>query len=469
MHAEPNRFFPRDISAYLLFLLLLGIALVFTFKTGASFVWPYALNYTATGHGIAAGGKVAMPFYGWFLSLRFIGGAGSDVESGHRAVILLQAFILALSFFPLRALIVKGGGLTSLQAGLVAAVMVVAPVFLGHAPLIEPLALFIVLLVFFAYAFDRALSERGLVWPLLTGVFGALLLLTDNAGWIGWAAAFLAAAGNFAKKDGARQSALPVLAGLGVSLVLCFAALAVTGTPFIFELSGNNPLVRFNFIKNGILFLVLAGAPYAGFALLMGAVLKGRVFWQEPFFRFAAFALLGVILYITFAVDVIVDRKLDYISNRWIEPFLFLPVVVLFRLPEEARREAFLNGALVFLVLGVLGLPYGLHMDFKSGLTYWSQSLANPHYGIIRNAMYFVLMLLPVAACAFRPKWLVPSYAALGFIFAFTGGRQIWSPGTRMTKPTSPSSMREILRAATYSGIRPFSPITTATLPKTTM
>lgn len=365
-----------------------------------------------------------------------------DSAKAHGLLVAVQALKIVGMFFPLRALLLTKTELTNGQAGAIAAVTIIAPIFLISAAMVTPYALFTSALVYFFYFFDDALqnptSKTSAVCAGL--LLGAQLLLLP-LGLVVWLAAILTITSTIIisnssrRKPGSQTDREPASQGAldsGFRRNDVFLLISIALLPLIFiaisggqglvpELYTNSPLARFNYVKNGALTMLYDGLPFAGLALLLVAFLKPKEFWPYPTARFVFFTVLGALFYAAFTTQVVVDAKLDYFTNRLLEPFLFLPVIVLFRISAQTRREIFYNGLLVFFVLAIFNLPYGLNLDFKSGLTFWSQSLANPHLGFMKNIAYMALLLVPATFLTWRPKAVIPAYIVISLIMGLAG------------------------------------------------
>jgi hypothetical protein len=116
-----------------------------------------------------------------------------------------------------------------------------------------------------------------------------------------------------------------------------------------------------------------------------------------------------------------VEKKLDFVFNRALEPFLFLTAIIFFRLDAGPRKMMLGNGMLIIFVLLFFSLPFALEPDFVAGLGYWAHSLSNPNIGHLRNVLYLALVSVPVLLLFMKPKWFLPSYTVVAAIFSLAG------------------------------------------------
>lgn len=415
---------PQRKTAYLLFFICCASAIFYVLQTGLIGIWPDLTGYAAqtrslleTGSltgGIAAGAGI-LPLYSLLLIPAF---ALPDILAGHWIVIAIQILFLVSCFFPLRALLLRRTGLSEIAASSFAVLTVLSPFILPFAAMLTPQGLFTALLIWFAAFFDRFLEkpERRIGW--VCAVLLGLMLLTQQAGWIAWMAALLSILiGKKARRDALRIILFP----LGLWALWAIYAAATwqeAATPLSFF--GNNALARFNLIKNGIVYVLYAGLPLAGLAFLLclpGKLKEGR----DPFFLFGFFCVALAVVLAGFSTPIVVEKKLDFVFNRALEPFLFLTAVNFFRLEEGARKQLLGNGMLVVFVLLFFGLPFTLEPDFVSGLGYWANSLSNRNLGHLRNILYLVLVAAPVLLLFLRPKWFLPSILMVAAIFSLAG------------------------------------------------
>jgi hypothetical protein len=416
-----KKIFPSDAWAYISFFIVAVLSLVYSFTTGVNLVLPDSLFYSPYGTDLAGSSEPIYPVYAAILGLVF---SGENMESAHVLLVLCQTAFLATGFFPLRALLDGKAGLKSWEANALAVAIVLSPVFLTHTALVTPNAVFTGLLFWFAWLLETSFtaSEDRPV-AIMAGILGGIILLTNPSGWIVWTACFLTLLISYAGK---KSSIKAHSAALLITLIplLMFLAWLLAGQvsgPLWPEVHGNNPLARFNFLKNGFVFLIYAALPFAGVALLLAALFKRNFFWADPLARFAFFLLAGGLFFGAFTIDVVVDRKLDYFSNRLLEPFLFLPAIIFFRLPEAERKEIVLNSLLIFFVLAIFGLPFVLKLDFRTGLSFWAQSLSNANLGIIKNLIFFLFLCIPAAFAVFKPQRFVAAYAVVALLLAGVG------------------------------------------------
>lgn len=416
-----RKLFPADANTYVGFFIFAAFCIGYSLKTGVLFIWPDSLAFTEQGHALFSSTMPEPPFYGWLLRLiPFLG----DTAVSHSVLIAGQAFALACAFFPLRALLLNKTELRAAQAAGLAAATLLSPLFLIHTAMVTPYTFFSGALIYFVYFFDEALQNpNSRLSALCAGLLLGIQLLLLPLGLVVWMAAILTVATSIILNTSSRRKPRSQEVLLLASLVLIPSVfIAISGgqgmRPTFY---GDSPLARFNYVKNGLLYMLFAGLPFAGLAVLIGAVLKAKEFWIHPTARFVFICLLAALFYAAFSTPVVVSHKLDYFTNRLLEPFLFLPVIVLFRLPAQSRKEIFYNGLLIFFVLAIFNLPYGLNLDFKSGMTFWSQALANPQLGFMKNIAFMVLLLGPAICLTWRPKALITVYICIGFVFALAG------------------------------------------------
>ncbi|HVY12601.1 MAG TPA: hypothetical protein VHB73_03440, partial [Alphaproteobacteria bacterium] len=409
---------------------VLLIGLLYALRTGIAAVWADTLHYADRARHLLEQGNFflspiyqdhTLPLYSLLMSLGF---AFPEVETGHRILVLVQVVALSITFFPLRALILNHSGLRASQASWLAAGFTLLPSTFVYASLLIPEAVFIPLIAYAVYFLDQLFAgsnDQKDAWG--AAIFMALACLTLSTGAVLWLAVLITfLSGLWLNPQSFRKSVfLPVFL-LPPLLLAGWAAYDFHGAWPDLNLAFNNALARFNFVKNGLLYVIFSGAPLAGLALLISAIMSGRHFWQNNFFRLAFTALVLVAFYAGLTNDVIVSHKLDYFTNRVIEPYLFLALIVFLRLDPGMRKELLGNGLLVFFVLAIFGLPGNLHVDFYSGLTLWDGSLAlTKGFNVLHNIIYIVLISLPVAVLFLRPSAFMPVYIALLFLMALPG------------------------------------------------
>lgn len=432
------------------FVALMGT--LYVLNVGPVLVWPETYHFADRARHLLEAGNFAhsgpaspastLPLYSLLMLPGFL---GTNLESGHTFITLLQALFLGSMFFPLQNLLARGTALSPFMSVLCAALACLLPLSLAFTPMLRPELILAVLVLFYADAFDRlmqqektAISAKAGI-PLFLGWCGrdgertatlclTAMLLLHPAGWVVYGASLMA----ILLGGELRSRIFPLFFLIPLLIYVLWIAFRVFIVQEPLEpLPGiNNGLARFNFVKNGLLYLLYAGAPLAGFALLFSGLFKGQKFWDDAFKRFVFFAVIGAIFYAAFATTVIVDRRLDFISNAVLEPFFLLPLVIFLRSDRLTQKEIFGNGLLLLFVLMVLGLPYGLHTDFSSGLSYWAQSLSNPNYGLVRNIMFLALMVVPGAFLFLRPTMFMPSYLLVMALLAWAGAAQngaVWA------------------------------------------
>ncbi|NDE90223.1 MAG: hypothetical protein EB059_03670 [Alphaproteobacteria bacterium] len=405
------------------FLITLALAALYCATVGVVALWPNTLLYAERARHLLEEGRFALssattlsflPLYSLLMSLAF---SVPSMLLGHQILIGVQAAIICSAFFPVRSMLLKGTELNSIQAMLLASVAVLSPILLPYAPILSAEALFIPLLLWFAYFYDRQAT-------LHSAILLGLMLLTLQIGWVIYAAVLLNSLLN--KKNRLLRIGVPLLFVAAWQLY----SIVILQKPFALpDFDLNNGLARFNFIKNGLIYLFYAGMPLAGLSLILSCVGKKNPLWNDGFFRFVFFAVVGVVLYTAFTTPIIVDRKLDYLTNRALDMIGLLPLIVFFRLSEQTRKVVVANGLLVFLCMLVFGFPYALKTDFMSGVGYWAQSLQNANLGIIRNVIYLILIAIPAAMVWVKPRWFVWAYLCCAAIISFASimyDKDIW-------------------------------------------
>lgn len=443
--SSKSALFPIDAEVVGIFLLTLAITVYYALKVGVVAIWPDALFYADRARHILEQGNAAIspaypaqlpPFYSLLMLPGF---AAMDIARGHMAIILIQACLVAVSYFPLRLLVMRGCGSGNFAACITAGLMVLSPSFLSYAPMLLAIALASCLTIFFVYFLDVWLCDKTPRDAWLGGICLGLLLLTDASGWVLWVATGLVFLLQIAQKklSHPREGGNPIFLFAFLILPLLFFSAWQSYSTFILHAAAAddsgwnvaNGLARFNLVKNGLLYMLYAGAPMATLALFVASFSRRKLFWQNPFFAFVFFAVLGIVGYTAFSTPIIVAKKLDFIFNRPLEAFTFLPLLVLLRLPDDARKEILSNGMLIFFVLMVFGYPYVIHPDFNTGLAYWAQSLQNHNLGLFRNAMMLIFMLIPVSTLFFKPHWFHRHYIgimAAMFILGLLQSGAVW-------------------------------------------
>jgi hypothetical protein len=414
-------FRPKGFETYVAFLGVLLIGLLYAIYTGAIAVWPDTLYFA--GHFLEQGSFVqshvypsTLPLYAKFLMVPFL---FPDLGQGHVFLVVLQTFWLSLGFFPLRLLLLRNTGLQNGTACILAAGGILLPCFFTYAPFFTPEVLYIPLLLCAVYFIDQLLDDpEALGKGVGAGFFLGLALLTHPSAWVLWVSAFIALIPLLFSRWKTVLAAL----GLPILFILSWALytfLAEGRNYFEIELFFNNALARFNFTKNALLYFAYAGAPVAGLALMLAGLLKGRSFWSDAFFRFCFVTMVLLALYVSFTNGVVVERKLDYITNRALDPFLFLPMIALFRMSDAAQKELLGNSLMLLLIMAVFGMPYGLQTDFRTGLTFWTGPIPGAAAPLIYDGLYLIVAALPVLLLFLRPRFFVPVYAfALFFLVA---------------------------------------------------
>lgn len=400
------------------FLIALGLAALYVHNVGIAAVWPDTLFLADRTRHLLEEGRMATtayyaasfpPLYSLLMIPAF---AGPDILTGHWVLIALQTLLLASVFFPIRAMLLRGTELSRISANLLAILFSLLSTALPYASLLVPESLLIAIVTWFAYFYDGWLAEKCAGRAFASGILLGLAVLVSNIGW----AVFIAATinefvGLLDKKSARKEAGLIILLPLMLAGAWHGYAAIVLGQGATFpEWDMNNPLARFNFIKNALLYVCYAGMPVAGIVFLIAGVTKRGDAWGNPFFRFSLLCILLVTIYMALSTPVIVEKKLDYITNRLLEPFLLLPFIAFMRLAPDTRKECAANSLLIFFCFMIFGLPYGLKTDFGTGISYWSQSLGNANLGIIRNAIYLVLISLPIALLWWKPRFFIWCY-----------------------------------------------------------
>lgn len=439
----------QAFAVALISLTVLIAAIFYALHVGVVALWPDALHYADRARhmleegrmAVSAGLPQALPLYSFLMMLGFVGG---DIEKNHAVITIVQALALAAMFFPLHGLLLKQNLFNKTQTALLAGLVCLSPSFLPYVSFLTPQLLATVLIVIIAFYVDVWLEKKNAHAPVFIGFFLAVLLLLHPSGLVVYAALLLTMIPLLCRHSEGlsplrRQGGFfsiqwpPTFAGVAPGRALAWMLLLPL-VPYALWLllsgldSGgfnlNNALARFNFLKNGILYILYAGVPLAGMAFILTALFKRKTFWGQPFFHFVFWCLLGALIYAAFAMPVVVERKLNYVAGFLLDPFLALPLVVLLRLDAPARREALANGLLLFFVLLIFGLPFNLLLDVKTGLAYWAQSLSNPNLGVWRNMMYLLLIMLPAAVHYMKPKYFPAAFIVAAVLFAWSGAAQ---------------------------------------------
>jgi hypothetical protein len=372
--------------------------------------------------------------------------------TGHQMVVAIQTLLLCSVFCPSRMMLLKNAEIIDWQASTLAMVMTLSATAMTYAPLLTAEALFIPLLIWCIYFYDCWLNAGQKKHAVLCGVFLGLMLLTKDTGWVVWGAMGVGWLCQFVFQ-GNTMISLPLREGLGErnmegasSILQNFFFLIIIPLFFVaaWQLYSiailhqnvelpiwdfNNGLARFNFIKNGVVYIIYAGIPLTGLVFLIAGVSKQKAFWADGFNCFAFLCVMGIIFYTALTTPIIVEKKLNYSTNRMLEPFLMLPFIVMLRLPRNVIKECATNGLLIFFCMMVFGYPYALKPDFVSGMGYWSQSLANPNLGIIRNVLYLLLLCVPVIMVWWKPRWFVLSLAGVAALISLANlshNQQFW-------------------------------------------
>jgi hypothetical protein len=425
-------FRPIGFETAFAFLGVLLIGLLYALTTGAIAVWPDTLYFADRARHLLEQGSFiqsdvypgTLPLYSLLLQIPFL---FPEIETGHRILVIVQTVWLSLGFFPLRLLLLRNTSLNDRAASIMAAGGILLPCFFSYAPFFTAEALYIPLLLGAVYYIDLLLDAPTTPGKGVgAGVFLGLALLTHSTAWVLWISAFLALIMALLGRSTPSRHTRATLAALGLPLLMVllwalYVFLAEGRNYFTFEFSFNNALARFNFTKNAILYFFYAGAPLAGITLILAGLLKGKSFWNDGFFRFCFITLVLLALYVAFTNGVIVERRLDYITNRALEPFLFLPFIALFRINDAAQKELMGNGLLLLFVLAIFGLPYGLSTDFRTGMGFWIGPFPGAAAPLIRDGLYLLVMSFPVLLLFVRPRWFIPAYGFSLFFLVAVG------------------------------------------------
>lgn len=420
------------------FLITLALAALYACSVGIVAIWPDSLLYADRARHLLEEGRLAssagstssyLPLYSLVLAVAF---SVPDFLMPHQILIGIQVIIIASVFFPISGLLSRSPDLGKMEVAALAAIATLSSAALPYATMLGAQALFIPLFIWFTYFYDKFLREPNKNNAVWSAVLLAFMLLTLQTAWIVYAAVVLTELTRAPRNKHAWKVILLPLIAAGLWEAYSVFAL---GLPFALpELNFNNGLARFNFFKNGLVYLCYVGMPLAGLAFIISIFSKKTNAWPNTWnnalFRFACLTLLGALLYLVFANDIIVERKLDYITNRVIEPFVILPFILFMRLQPQSRKEITANSLLVFFCLMIFGLPYNLKTDFLTGMSYWSQSLAIANLGIIRNVIYLLLICLPIIMLWWKPKWFVTTYACVAALLTFSNLMQnqtVWS------------------------------------------
>jgi hypothetical protein len=430
-HRE-SLFHPLGFESAVAFVGVLLIGLLYALYTGAIAVWPDTLYYADRARHLLEQGSFiqshaypgSLPLYALLLQIPFL---FPDIDTGHKILVVMQTVWMALGLFPLRLLLLRNTSLDDRAASILAAGTILLPCFFSYAPFLTAEVLYIPLLLCAVYYIDLLLDTPPTLGKGVgAGVFLGLALLTHSTAWVLWASAFLALTPALLSRSSPSRNIRSTLAALGIPLLMVmlwalYVFLAEGRNYFAFEFSFNNALARFNFTKNALLYFLYAGAPLAGIVLILAGLLKGKSFWSDGFFRFCFLTLGLLAFYVTFTNDVMVDSRLDYITNRALEPFLFLPLIALLRMNDAVQKELMGNGMLLLFVLAIFGLPYGLHTDFRTGMGFWTGPLPGAAAPLIHNGLYLLIMGLPAFLLFWRPRWFIPVYAFSIFFLVAVG------------------------------------------------
>ncbi len=426
----------KDKAAVIVaFLTTLALAALYYVCVGIVAIWPDSLLYADRARHLLGEGNLTLsaatsssypPLYSLLLAVAFL---VPNFLLSHQILVGLQIILLASVFFPIRDLLIRSNGVGKIGATALAVIAALSSAALPYATMLGAEALFIPLFIWFTCFYDKFLSDANKRNAWWSAALLALLLLTKEIAWVVFAGAALTELTRVIQKKTSVYAWKLIALPLVVFAIWQAYSVFVLHQPFaLLELNFNNGLGRFNFVKNGIVYLCYVGMPLAGLAFMIACFSKS--IWDAPLFRFTAFTLLAALLYSAFGNVIIVEHKLDYITNRLIEPFVILPFIVFLRLPEQTRKEITANSLLILFCMMIFGLPYALKTDFLTGMSYWAQSLNNPNLGIIRNVIYILLVSLPVIVIWWKPKWFLTAYTCVAALLTFSNVMQdqtVWS------------------------------------------
>lgn len=424
------------------FLVTLALAALYYFYVGIVAIWPDSLLYADRARHLLGEGHMGLssptsssypPLYSLLMALCFYTGAFfvPDFLTSHQILVGLQIILLASVFYPIRDLLIRSEGVGKTEATALAIIAALSSAALPYATMLGAEALFIPLFIWFTCFYDKFLSEANKCNALWAALLLALMLLTKELALVVFTGVAFTELTRLIQKKSSRYTwKIIVLPLIAVAVWQAYSVL-VLHEPFeLLNLNFNNGLARFNFVKNSIVYLCYVSMPLAGLGFIIACFTKKGTIWNSGLFRFTCFTLLAALFYTAFANEIIVERKLDYITNRLLEPFVILPLIAFLRLPEQTRKEITANSLLIFFCMMIFGLPYGLKTDFLTGMSYWAQSLDNPNLGIIRNVVYLLLISLPVIVIWWKPKWFLTAYACVAALLTFSNIMQdqtVWS------------------------------------------
>ena len=435
--SSPDSSLLDKTSIIVAFLITVGLATLYFFNVGIIAIWPDSLLFADRARHLLEEGRPALslatttsyqPLYSLLMAVAFL---VPNFLLSHQILIGFQLLLLCSVFFPIRRLLLTCEGVGRSEASALSVIVTLSATALPYATMLSSEALFIPLFVWFTYFYDKFLSTDKPCAAASAGICLGLLLLTKEIGWVIYGAVLINTLIVVFKKQPVQQLFnLQIIPLLLAAAWLIYNTIVLGQTLELPHLELNNALARFNFFKNGVVYLFYMGMPLAGLAFLISCFSKKHPSWGSAFYRFAFFALLGVLIYITVTNVIIVEGRLDYITNRVIEPFILLPLIIFLRLPFQQREEITANSMLIFFCMMLFGLPYALKTDFITGMAYWSQSMGNPNLGIIRNVIYCLLLSLPIIIIWWKPKFFILTYATVSALFTFSNVMQnqaVWS------------------------------------------
>lgn len=426
------------------FITTLALVTTYCVQVGIIAIWPDSLHAAGHARHLLANGNYAfnagaddLPLYPLLMALSFFLGSffiGSEASQsflyGHQILIGFHIALMCSAFFPIREMLLRCDHMGRFAATILAAVFILTSSVLPYAPMLSAQALFISLFLWFMHFYDKFLSTRAGCAAMWAGICLGLLLLTQDIAWViygGLIAHTLVM--TIQKKPVEQLFNLAIIPLFFIGVWLAFKSLAYGIQIDVVLPDLNNGLARFNYIKNGILYLIYAGMPLAGLAFMVSCV--GKPHEKDSGLKsFVMLMLIGVLIHIALSNAVIVETKLDYITNRPLDPFLILPFLAYMRMPLQQRKETTANSMLLFFCLMIFGFPYALKADFLTGISYWAQSLDNPNLGIIRNIIYLLLLSLPIIVIWWKPRFFVLAYGSIAAVIGVANIAQnyaVWS------------------------------------------
>lgn len=410
---SPNRLFSFTSVIWLAFLLICAGAILFANAVGAVGLWPDTLHTAFLARHMLETGQVGAgaglethtsPFYGIMMLAAF---APHDLMLGHSILLFAQCAIYATGLFPLVTLLLKNTQLQRYQALLLAVVLMMGPWAIAYAPMLTADMLVASFTLWLTLFLQKWIDNSGIKNAASIAFILSLLLLAHTLAPALWAAVALCV---ILSKPKAQEAT--IILGMPI-LIYGLWSLSISAP---LELAFNNPLARFNLVKNGLLYLCYAGAPLAGLTLLICVLTQFKKTATDRFLLFCACATLFTLVLSAFTASVIVEKKLDYFMGRSLDPFLFFPCLFLFRMDDKNRRDILSNGLLVLTALFFFGYPHNLNLDFASALSYWAQGAPNAGMGMVRNIIFILFLSLPVSLLFWKPKAFIAVYVFVAFV-----------------------------------------------------